>query len=150
MTPIPTRNRYWAFSPARASVNGSAAGVEVQPTGSFNASWPALPAGALLINSTETTRRLLKLACGTMAWRGETLSASAGSTARSRLTTPYGACDSRRDTGSLISTGTPFTVYEAVTTNGAGAAGRKSQRASRSEIEYRFSAIDARAKYGRV
>jgi hypothetical protein len=66
-----------------------AAGSDVHPAGSFSDSWPLLPDGALLVSSTWT-RTLLAVdeaaTSGTIARRGETFTARAGTTASSRIT----------------------------------------------------------------
>src|SRR6185436_2814703 len=99
MTPGLTTNRYVAFSPGRVNENGSDEGIDVQPAGSFSVIWPALPWIALLTRSTRTRTLLSRIESGTIAWRGATLTATAGRTASSRVTEPYGSCASRRLTG---------------------------------------------------
>ena len=91
-----TENLNVARSPAREKANGALSGDEVQPAGSRSATLPRAPtafaAGATLLTiSTRTSKGLSRDASGTIAVRGVTLTTSAGTTASSCSTVPYGS-----------------------------------------------------------
>ena len=59
---------------------------DFHPGGSFRASCPLLPAGALFVSSAWRRTLLAADDRGTIAWRGDTVTARAGTTASSRMT----------------------------------------------------------------